>query len=292
MAAKRTTPPSHDLDALHRHLDYLNLPFIREHYTEHAREAAEQHSDHLHFLARLVEGEAQGRQDRCVERRIRLARFPVRKTLEQFRWDWPKKINRLQVQNLFRLKFIDEAANVIFIGGVGLGKSHLATALGLAACHQQNSVLFASAIDAVNTLAAAQALGRLKHELRRYVRPRVLILDELGYLPIDKNGADLLFQIISQRYERGSIVITTNLLCGAPHKRFQGSPSKRTNSATGDLPPSDRGSGDSRAPAAAWAVLPGASGRPRCLGSAPGRDRRRFRAPGRTPSHGFWSGVG
>jgi len=210
MAAKRTTPPSHDLDALHRHLDYLNLPFIREHYTEHAREAAEHHSDHLDFLARLVEGEAQGRQDRCVERRIRLARFPVRKNLEQFRWNWPKKINRLQVQNLFRLKFIDEAANVIFIGGVGLGKSHLAIALGLAACHQQNSVLFASAIDAVNTLAAAQAIGRLKHELRRYVRPRVLILDELGYLPIDKNGADLLFQIISQRYERGSIVITTN----------------------------------------------------------------------------------
>ena len=93
---------------------------------------------------------------------------------------------------------------------VGLGKSHLAIAIGLAACQQQHSVLFASAIDAVNSLAAAQATGRLKHELRRYVRPRVLILDELGYLPLDKNGADLLFQIISQRYESGSTVITTN----------------------------------------------------------------------------------
>jgi DNA replication protein DnaC len=210
MAAKRTAPASHDLEALHTHLDYLKLSFLREHYAEFAREAAEHHLDHVAFLARLLEGEAQRRQDRSVERRIRLARFPVRKTLDQFQWDWPRKLNRLQVQNLFRLQFIEEAANVIFIGGVGLGKSHLAIAMGLAACHAQHCVLFASAIDAVNSLAAAQATGRLKHELRRYLRPRVLILDELGYLPIDKNGADLLFQIISQRYERGSTVITTN----------------------------------------------------------------------------------
>ena len=98
----------------------------------------------------------------------------------------------------------------MFIGGVGLGKSHLATALGLAACHQGHSVLFASTVDVINTLAGAQAAGRLKFELRKYTRPRVLILDEIGYLPIDKTGADLLFQIISQRYERGSTILTTN----------------------------------------------------------------------------------
>jgi len=205
-----TQQRDHDLDTLNAHLDYLRLSFIGEHYLDVARDAAEHHLDHLTFLARLIEGEAQRRQDRSIERRIRLARFPVRKTLDQFQWDWPRKLNRLQVQNLFRLHFIDNAANVIFIGGVGLGKSHLAIAMGLAACHQQHSVLFASAIDAVNSLAGAQATGRLKQELRRYVRPRVLILDELGYLPIDKNGADLLFQIISQRYERGSTIITTN----------------------------------------------------------------------------------
>lgn len=210
MAAKPPARTAQDLDALNAHLDYLKLSFIREHFVELAREAAEKHWDHIAFLTRLLEGEAQRRQDRSVERRIRLARFPVRKTLDQFQWDWPKKLNRLQVQNLFRLQFVGHAANVIFIGGVGLGKSHLAIAIGLAACHQQHSVLFASAIDAVNSLAAAQATGRLKQELRRYLRPKVLILDELGYLPIDKNGADLLFQIISQRYERGSTVITTN----------------------------------------------------------------------------------
>jgi DNA replication protein DnaC len=210
MAVNRAVRDDYDLATLEHNLDYLKLPFIREHYAALARDAAAEQCDYLRFLTRLVEGETHLRQDRSVERRVRLARFPVRKTLEQFQWDWPKKINRLQVQNLFRLQFVHEAANVIFIGGVGLGKSHLAIALGLAACQHHHPVLFASAIDAVNTLTAAHASGRLKQELRRYVRPRVLILDELGYLPIDKHGADLLFQIISQRYERGSTVITTN----------------------------------------------------------------------------------
>lgn len=204
----RKTHP--DLDAFHTHLDYLKLPFVREHYAEFVKAAAAEGADHLALLMRLVEGEAQLRRDRSVERRIRLARFPVQKTLDQFDWSWPRKINRLQVQNLFRLQFIEDTANVVLIGGVGLGKSHLATALGYAACQHGCSVLFASAIDIVNTLTAAKAGGRLKHELNRYIRPRLLICDELGYLPIDKTGADLLFQIISQRYERGSTIITTN----------------------------------------------------------------------------------
>jgi DNA replication protein DnaC len=191
-------------------LDYLKLSYSREHYAEFIKKAVADGVDHLALLMRLVEGEAQLRRDRSVERRIRLARFPVRKTLDQFDWTWPRKINRLQVQNLFRLHFVDEAANVILIGGVGLGKSHLAVALGYTACQHGYSVLFASAIDIVNTLAAAQTTGRLKTELNRYLRPRVLIVDELGYLPIDKIGADLLFQIISQRYERGATIVTTN----------------------------------------------------------------------------------
>jgi DNA replication protein DnaC len=192
------------------HLDYLKLPYIREHYPEAIQQAAEQQCDHLTCLMKLIEAEAQLRHDRSIERRLRLARFPVRKTLDQFDWTWPKKINRLQVQNLFRLQFIEQCANVIFVGGVGLGKTHLATALGVAACQQSYSVLFTSAIDVVNTLTAAQTAGRLKVDLGKFLRPRVLLLDELGYLPIDKTGADLLFQIISQRYERGSTIITTN----------------------------------------------------------------------------------
>ena len=109
----------------------------------------------------------------------------MKKTLDSFDWSWPDKINRLQVQNLFRLRFLDDATNVVLVGGVGPGKSHLVTALGLQACERGHSVLFTSAIDAVNTLAAAKAAGQLKRDLRRYLRPRLLI-DELGYLPIDK----------------------------------------------------------------------------------------------------------
>ncbi len=142
--------------------------------------------------------------------RVKAARFPVLKTLEQFHWDWPKKINRLQVQNLFRLDFLAQQANVILLGTVGLGKTHLATALGYAACLEGHSVLFANAVDVINQLTAAQKKGGLKSELKKYLHPRLLILDEVGYLPIDQHGADHLFQVISQRYERGSIVLTTN----------------------------------------------------------------------------------
>jgi DNA replication protein DnaC len=195
---------------LDEHLKYLKLPFIREHYQGLATQAAEKQLPHIDYLEKLADGEAGLRRDRSIQRRIRQARFPVIKTLDQFNWSWPKKLNRLQVKNFFRLQFIPDKANVIFLGGVGLGKSHLAVALGYQACLEGHSVLFATAIDVINTLAAAQTAGRLKTELKKYTRPAVLILDELGFLPIDKTGADLLFQVISQRYEQGSLVITSN----------------------------------------------------------------------------------
>jgi DNA replication protein DnaC len=197
-------------DDLRRQLQLLKLSFILEHFEELARQAGSEQWSHVEFLARLIEGEATLHQDRARQRRIQQARFPVLKTLEPFDFTWPTKINRLAVQNLFRLKFIEEKANVILIGGVGLGKTHLAIALGWAACQAGPRVRFATAIDIINGLSAAQNAGRLVKELKEYTRPELLIVDELGYLPIDKRGADLLFQIISQRYERGSIVLTTN----------------------------------------------------------------------------------
>jgi DNA replication protein DnaC len=197
-------------DAIEQHLAYLKLGFIAEQYAALATQAAQKAWSHIDYLATLVEGEAHVRRDRATTSRIRLARFPVIKTLEQFRWDWPTRINRLQVQNHFRLAFIQDNVNLIFLGGVGLGKTHLATALGYAACLQGYSVLFASAIDVINTLAAAKSAGRLKAELKKYTKPALLILDELGYLPIDKTGADLLFQVISLRYEQGALIITSN----------------------------------------------------------------------------------
>jgi DNA replication protein DnaC len=195
---------------LAQHLDHLKLPFLQEHHAALARQCAEQHADHVEYLRRLIEGEYLLRRQRLIERRVKNARFPVLKTLEQFRWDWPKKINRLQVQNLFRLEFLAQKANVVLLGTVGLGKTHLATALGYAACQEGRAVLFADAISVINDLAAAHKRGCLKRQLRTYLAPELLVLDEVGYLPIDQHGADLLFQIISRRYERGSLVLTTN----------------------------------------------------------------------------------
>ena len=193
-----------------QHLDYLKLPFLQEHHSQLAQQSAQEHWDHVEYLRRLIEGEYTQRRQRVIERRLKAARFPVLKTLEQFHWDWPKKINRLQVQNLFRLEFVAQKANAVFLGNVGLGKTHLAIALGYAACQEGYSVRFADAISVINDLSAAQKRGLLKRQLKKYLAPELLLLDELGYLPIDQHGADLLFQVISQRYERGSIVLTTN----------------------------------------------------------------------------------
>src|SRR5665213_1099586 len=162
------------------------------------------------LLLRLIEGEVARREDKSLAQRIRRARFPLSKTLDQFQWNWPKKINRAQIQNLFRLNFVEQKANAIFLGGVGLGKTHLCIALGHAACQRGYSVLFTTAIDIIHTLSAAAATGSLKRTMQRYLKPKLLVVDELGYLPIDKHGADLLFQIISERYERGAILMSTN----------------------------------------------------------------------------------
>lgn len=199
-----------DQARLDAQLQQLHLHYIRDHCQALATKAAEQQHSHLDYLAQLIEGEAAMREQRSIERRIRNARFPVLKTLNDFQWSWPKKINRPQIQNLFRLAFIETQTNIVLIGNVGLGKTHLAIALGHTACQNGYSVLFTTAVDIINTLAAAQSAGHLKRAFQRYLRPALLIIDELGYLPIDKFGADLLFQIISQRYERAPMVITTN----------------------------------------------------------------------------------
>jgi DNA replication protein DnaC len=191
---------------------------MRENYQPLAHTATDKHWSHLDYFAELLNGEAAQREDRRVQRCIRQARFAVLKTIDTFDWNWPTKINRPQMQNLLHLDFVARHANVVFISGVGLGKSHLMTALGYAACQRGHSVLFTGAIDIINTLATAHAAGGLKKAFAVYVKPEVLCIDELGYLPIDKFGADCLFQIISHRYERGSTLLTTN----RPYKQRAG----------------------------------------------------------------------
>lgn len=197
-------------EPLHSQLASLKLSYVVEHFDALAQQAGAEQWPHVDYLARLIEGEAHRREDRSIQRRVGLARFPVVKTVDQFDWAWPKQINRPQIQNLFRLRFIEDKANVIFIANVGLGKTHLSIALGHAACLRGYSVLFTTAVELINSLSAAQAHGNLKRELRKYLQPRLLLIDELGYLPIDKHGADLLFQVISGRYERGAMLLTTN----------------------------------------------------------------------------------
>lgn len=117
----------------------------------------------------------------------------------------------MQVEHLFELEFLTTRANAVFVGPTGIGKSHLATALAHAACLRGHRVLFAAAIDIVNRLSAAESNRQLARELKRYQSPELLLIDELGYLPLDKRGAELLFQVIAKRYERGSILLTTNI---------------------------------------------------------------------------------
>ena len=189
---------------------YLKLPFMRENHMALAETASKERWSHHDYLQALIRGETAIRKDKAVQRRIAAARFPVVKTLDQFSWTWPKKINRELIQHLSALHFLEKNANLIFLGGVGLGKTHLSTAIGYNACLKGYTVLFTTAIDVINALIAAHAAGRLQQELKKYLKPSLLILDELGYLPIDKAGADMLFQVISHRYERGSMIITTN----------------------------------------------------------------------------------
>jgi DNA replication protein DnaC len=198
------------MNPLHTYLDYLRLPYLTENYDPLAKQAAEKKWPYADYLQHLLEGEYQRRQERALQRRVQAARFPVVKTLDRFRWDWPTKINELQVKNLFRLGFVEKKTNAIFVGSPGTGKTHLGIALAYEACQRGYSVLFTTAVDALNNLVAAHTAHRLKAELKKYLSPQLIVLDEIGFLPLDKVGADLLFQIISGRYERGSIVITTN----------------------------------------------------------------------------------
>jgi len=184
-------PSDKEVEKLLEQLKYLKLPGIAEHYEETALKANKDRWSHVNYLTQLIELENNLRQERAIERKVRAARFPFVKTLQQFSWNWPKNINQLQIKDLFRLQFLKQYSNIILLGGVGLGKTHLATALGHHACLNGKRVLFTNTVDAINSLIVAQKSGRLKLEMRKYIKPEILILDELGYLPIDKSGADM-----------------------------------------------------------------------------------------------------
>lgn len=202
--------PGPDTRLLDSQLHYLKLPVVRQHALELSRQAARDGWDHLRYLGTLINLESLARHDKASQRRLREARFPVLKTLESFDWNWPRKIPRDAIESFLSGHFITRKENLLFFGNPGLGKTHLATAIGYHAALAGSRVLFANTIDVVNRLQSAVASHSLPVALRLYTKPDLLILDELGYLPLDQHGGDLLFQVVSQRYERGSIILTSN----------------------------------------------------------------------------------
>ena len=199
-----------DTAQLRAQLANMHLAFVEQNFESLGQKAALEQSSHVDYLAQLIDGESCRSENLKIARRIAAARLPVLKTLEQFDWSWPTSINQVQIRHLFRLGFLKEKGNIIFIANVGLGKSHFATALAHTACLHGHAALFTTAVTIINSLSAAQASGGIKREMHKYLKPSILVIDELGYLPIDKFGADCLFQIISARYERSSTIITTN----------------------------------------------------------------------------------
>ena len=204
------TKPSDDHEQLLRDLQILKLTRIAEIYREVLDDASRKNNSVLEVLKTLVTEEVIARSERALLRRIRQARLPKKKALEEYNFDFPKRIPKQRILRLFDCQFIEEHFCGVFIGPTGVGKTHFLTALGYVACERGITVRFTRVVDMINVLTTAQLNGTLEKALRTYVKPSLLLLDELGYLPIDKRGADLMFQVVAARYESGSIVLTTN----------------------------------------------------------------------------------
>jgi DNA replication protein DnaC len=196
---------------LAHHLKALRLPtFLREH-DKLARRCAAEGVDHTGYLLRLAELELLDRERRMVERRIRQARFPAVKSLDGFDFAAIPSLNKMLVLELARCEYVERRENVIALGNSGTGKTHVALGLGLAACQRGMSVGFTTAAALVHGLLEARDEKRLLRLQKQLAAHRLLIVDELGYVPLSSTGAELLFEIFSQRYERGSTLVTSNL---------------------------------------------------------------------------------
>jgi DNA replication protein DnaC len=196
---------------LGHHLKALRLPtFLRE-YDKVARQCAGEGVDHVRYLLRLAELEMIDREQRLVERRIRAARFPSVKSLDSYDFTALPSLNKVLVLELARCEYLARRENVIALGNAGTGKTHIALGLGLAACQKGLAVGFTTAAALVHELIEARDEKRLLRLQRQLATCTLLVIDELGYVPLSPTGAELLFEVFSQRYERGSVIVTSNL---------------------------------------------------------------------------------
>jgi DNA replication protein DnaC len=196
---------------LAHHLKKLRLPTFLSEYDKIARQCAAENVDHTRYLLRLCELELIERERRMIERRIKAAKFSAVKSLDSFDFKAIPSLNKRLVTDLARCEYIDRKENIIALGPSGTGKTHIALGLGLAACQKGLKVRFITASAMVHELMEARDEQRLLRLHKQLAGQQLLIIDELGFVPLSKTGAELLFEIISQSYERGSIMITSNL---------------------------------------------------------------------------------
>ena len=196
---------------LEHHLKQLKLPTMLRDYASVGAVCGRENGSFETFLLRLCERELVERQQRATERRIKAAKFPTLKTIESFDFPAQPSINEALIRELLTGEFIDQRENVLLVGNSGTGKTHLATALGLAACHEGRKVRFFGVTGLVTGLLEAREDRKLERLLKQLGRQDLLILDELGYVPFTKAGAELLFEVVSRAYERHSLIVTTNL---------------------------------------------------------------------------------
>lgn len=198
------------LHRLHFALDKLELQGMLDRLDPLATQAAVDNWTALEFLDALTQAELAARTERDAQRKIRSARFPYIKTLDQFDFSFQPSINERQIRDLATTRFVTNAENLLMLGPPGVGKTHLAVSLGMSAILQGMSVLFYSVADLLEQLSRDAKLDRLSHRLQLLCRPQLLIIDEMGYCPIDKRSAQFLFQLVSRRYLKGSIILTSN----------------------------------------------------------------------------------
>jgi DNA replication protein DnaC len=205
--ASATAKPKSDLAYLCRALKAPSLAAAIDRLAERARADGWTHEE---FLAACLEREVAARQDHGGEGRIKAARFPARKVLEDFDFDHQRSLKREQVLHLGTLDFVEAKDNVVFLGPPGTGKTHLAIGLSIRACQAGHRVAFATAAEWVARLADAHNQGRLHAELTRLGRTPLIVIDEVGYIPFEAEAANLFFQLVSSRYERASVIVTSN----------------------------------------------------------------------------------